>query len=915
MKWIVLRETYLDKLHGVVLASQKRAKQSSKHGVPTRHRREKQAAKLFSLLVELLTVLRRITVEIVEAIERWRGPGSNKSFAWGQSNYLVKAAGDAAFLANLPGLEQHLGVSLANNPFVCHVRLDGKPAFLHFGKGEGRRGGGGGAVGQRSQGTLRAGVASESLGVSPERVEAAAAVLYREVQLADGARISSRAMDGSDSKRREEKNDPEIASIQYHRQESHHADETGRASKDIPLRTGQESRMSLSHMRRESNRSTVAANNAENTAGVEDRTGDSESKEYNLHEYQDYQGYEGYEGYEGYQDYYNHDIDPNTTEPAATAQQNIDGAYGTAGDTLHHNGYGEEKWEDLPGEATAELPEEVSDVVDTTKYPPEEMLVDQNTPEEVSGVVDMTTYSPEEMLVDQNASAEEMLAQDAGEPEEEALEANTLRDHVASEAETLQGQEDVGIGEAEIATGANDITMDREDLPGSQREWIRRGSPFIAIHSMCDGLLNELQANGLGATGDEECAYDDDILQSRAAEYPDENVGENMRTSREIQHEEGPEEQTISLDKERQGHGQRRSTEGRNTKGLGILANFQGSKRQRPRRMGSHQEQSEDDDDEDGDGDDVVDADGYPIHMPHRRKRKTPHAMKRKAFTAWAGRTEARQNYRDAKAHRHHSRWRLKRAMSTWESYRHQMLGGRMARAFCGQFGLSDRFYLRTAFTALRVHARGAHIAARHRSTLAAASDRLEVVGRVRMRQAWRRWSAIVTGGDWKEPELRHDAQIKPNGNPPPEGEDSMARWFMSDGDDERSTHAPMKANNEEKAMDAPDVAVRSVSPALRPTNSRSHWVGLGTKIKSAASSPALHSTNSPGQRGGLGTKMKSLASFRSFTAKGKVSKKWRAHCASTSRSCTIPGECMHYSGAHPYTKPAVMTGMLEDKP
>lgn len=856
MKWIVLRETYLDKLHGVVLASQKRAKQSSKYGVPTRHRSEKQATKLFSLLVELLTVLRRITVEIVEAIERWRGPGSNKSFAWGQSNYLVKAAGDAAFLADLPGLEQHLGISLANNPFVCHVRLDGKPAYLHFGNEEGRRGGGKGAIGQRSQGTLRAVVASESLGVSPERVEAAAAVLYREVQLAGGARISSRTAGRSDSKRREEKNDAEMASPQYRRQESHHSDETGRGSKDIPLRTGQESRMSLSHMRRESNRSTVAANDPESTAGVEDGADVCENKEYYLHDYQDYQGYEGYEGYEGYrqgyQDDYNRDIDPNATEPAATAQENVDGAYGTAGDNLYQNGYGEERWEDVPVEPAVESPAEMSGVVETTTYPPEDMLVDQNAP------------------------AEEMpaQAQDAGEPEKEALEANTPEDHVAPEGETGEGQEDLDIGAAEIATDANDIAMDREDLQGPQREWVRRGSPFIAIHSMCDGLLNELQANGLGAAGDEGCAYDDDILQSGAAEYPNVDAGEDIRTSWDIQHEESPEQKPILLKNEPQGHGQRRSTVGRNTKGLGILANFQGNKRQRPHRLGSHQEQSEDDEDDNGDGDDVVDANGNPIHRPHRRKKKTLYAIKRKAFTAWAGRTEARQNYRDAKADRQHNRRRLKRAMSAWESYRHKILGRRMAKAFCGQFGLSDRFYLRTTFTALRVHARGAHIAARHRSTLAAASDRLEIVGRVRMRQAWRRWSAIVTGGDWEEPALRHDANFEPDANQPPEEEDSMARWLMSDGDDERSTHAPMKVSREEKTIDAPGIVVRSVSSGLRPTNSPSQRVGLGTKMKSVASSPALHPTNSPAERVGLGAKMKSLASFRSFTSKSKVSGK-----------------------------------------
>ncbi|CAN0507449.1 unnamed protein product, partial [Scytosiphon promiscuus] len=111
MKWVVLRETYLTKLHGVNNA--------------------KRRPKLFGLLTELLSLLRRITVEIVEAVERWRGAGrSDIPFIWGSSNYLVKVAGDTAFLSRLPGLEQHLGVAIYENPFLCHVRLDGRPACL-----------------------------------------------------------------------------------------------------------------------------------------------------------------------------------------------------------------------------------------------------------------------------------------------------------------------------------------------------------------------------------------------------------------------------------------------------------------------------------------------------------------------------------------------------------------------------------------------------------------------------------------------------------------------------------------------------------------------------------------------------------------------------------------------------------------
>lgn len=184
MKWVVLRETYLNKLHGVVAASRKSAKSSPRKGRTNddhNNRDERGGSKrLFGLLFELLTVLRRITVEIVEAVERWRGDDTVRPFIWGSSNYLVKIVGDVSFLATLPGLEQYLGVSVGNNPFLCHVGLDGRPAFLPLNKVDGQ----GNAV-SPAPGKLSC-TASGSLGVPPERVEAAAAVLRREVLHARG---------------------------------------------------------------------------------------------------------------------------------------------------------------------------------------------------------------------------------------------------------------------------------------------------------------------------------------------------------------------------------------------------------------------------------------------------------------------------------------------------------------------------------------------------------------------------------------------------------------------------------------------------------------------------------------------------------------------------------------------------------
>lgn len=49
-------------------------------------------------LMSLLDLLRSITVETVEAIQRWRGQGHQKPFIWGGANYLLKIPADLDFL-------------------------------------------------------------------------------------------------------------------------------------------------------------------------------------------------------------------------------------------------------------------------------------------------------------------------------------------------------------------------------------------------------------------------------------------------------------------------------------------------------------------------------------------------------------------------------------------------------------------------------------------------------------------------------------------------------------------------------------------------------------------------------------------------------------------------------------------------
>lgn len=800
MKWIVLRETYLDKLHSVVTAARKRANRASKQGVPTRHRSEKEQVKLFNLLVELLTVLRRITVEIVEAIEKWRGPGSNRPFMWGTSNYLVKAAGDVAFLANLPGLEQYLGVSIANNPFLCHARLDGRPAFISSGRGESSRGGKGGS-GQHSYGTLNACIVSRSLGVSPERVEAAAQVLFRQVQLEGSTEKSSCLMTYSDNVRGRMTDAKDTLTDQYQQD----SDDTNRATlyREEFQRTGGESRMSISNMRRESARSMSAEDKTDflrresaQSMGAGDRT-DAQDY-YEQGHYQD--SYD--QGH--YQDYYEQDL--NVVEFEGTIQEcvpdnklveNLEVQEDSPHDTPIKTQDREE-----PDEATSEVC-----LSHTTVEPPGEDI----------RAVEMAIHVPHKILLQNDAPEEGILAITAGEAEHEAPAGGLLEEHDLSAKEV-------------VLADASDTALDGAETQGVQREWIRRGSPFTAIHSMCDGLLAELQANGLGVPTD-------GLLQGSDIEYQyGDNRGNNvilqaMHQAKHSQQSQADESLSLHKHEQRLCNGQRHSN-GRE-RGLQILANFQGSEAQRPNRSSS--QESEDDDDE-------VDTDKYPPDKSPKRKRKTRRERKSQAFIAWVGRTEARQNYREAKAARHYRRRLLQRAVSAWESHRNTILAEHLAEAFCGQFGISGRFYLRATFNALRIHSRGAHVAARHRSMLIATSERLEVVGRVRMWQAWQRWSEMTLRGGYES--QRANTLRKEN---------NMALWLVND-DDERSTSVSIKGGPEgrkAKAVEATDVRDGSARDGD----------DVGQVSRSMSTAP---------QRG-LGAKLKSIQSFHPLTNKSQV--------------------------------------------
>lgn len=107
LKCILLREGYVGRLQGE--AEKGRALVSSKAA----------AAKF----VDLLDLVRQITVETCEAIQRWRYT-SKRPFMWNGVNYLLKMATDLDFLSNVRPVISWLGFSMQRNPFIVPMSLD-----------------------------------------------------------------------------------------------------------------------------------------------------------------------------------------------------------------------------------------------------------------------------------------------------------------------------------------------------------------------------------------------------------------------------------------------------------------------------------------------------------------------------------------------------------------------------------------------------------------------------------------------------------------------------------------------------------------------------------------------------------------------------------------------------------------------
>jgi hypothetical protein len=109
LKTILLREGYLKRLQH---AARRRGGQTA----------------LRADVIDLLDLLRTSTVEVVEAIAKWRRTLVKPyPFVWNGINYLLKVPSDLDILNKVPEIAAWLGFDLARNPFVVPVGLDQRP--------------------------------------------------------------------------------------------------------------------------------------------------------------------------------------------------------------------------------------------------------------------------------------------------------------------------------------------------------------------------------------------------------------------------------------------------------------------------------------------------------------------------------------------------------------------------------------------------------------------------------------------------------------------------------------------------------------------------------------------------------------------------------------------------------------------
>ncbi|CAB1120702.1 unnamed protein product [Ectocarpus sp. CCAP 1310/34] len=881
MKWVVLRETYLTKLHGVVSAYGKRARSKATTNGNDRasnglNDHKRRSPKLFALLTELLAVLRRITVEIVEAVERWRRGDKERPFIWGSSNYLVKAAGDIEFLSRLPGLEEHLGVLVSNNPFLSHIGLDGRSAVL-----------------DRSSIRSRSGKfplsASGSLGVSAERVAAASAVLYREVRRtqrrqrweqeenrgtrlrsgdptpissssgrrrrpvsssgkrspadsgqdrSDDNRITSRY--GDIPKRRPPSSNPAVAAaeesrsasassggsrfsdrrrgVEYRekrhyenqpaskeeeeerggkeeeeeRQKIHHAcvdDDRGRVSQAVPHRSSTARKLSeaesgpkhsqgLPRRSLSSNRGAVDVgphhaprstgehhlpdgvtpyHNERRTTevpGVRDNPGDGFQRQVRpQHDRRRSTGSSesGHAQGAATRGYYTTEAEDEREESSALPpdDQSLDyqnGGVMYADDNRHERqGEGYEYRKDAQnlgyyyeeGRYYGYAEDEGQQGYDTRDAAVEDERC-TNADGYPAANVDMSdghrVDDPGRYLDDTAGGA--ILTQP---PDDAPVEqpSETHYQQIGKAAEAAEAEAVVHSTQA-LSTEETKSSDDPDPQDGAHGRMGRRGSPFNLIFNMCDGMLTDLK--DLGGDGRTYGAVDESYdVQPSTPDGVQEASGHNneeLLTAATHGWEVHQEEEAARTTAAREQHVPGRETERgppppvlRGAVYASLTRNIAAT------RKGEGLESKRG-----SSGSDQVNV-------------ETSNRTLADSFVAWAESTEGRRRHRDTKAAKHYRLGRLRHGMSAWERHRATFLGGRMAEAFAGRFGMSSRIFVRFAFEALRAYAKGARIVTRNRSAMGKLVSHLERFGRARLRQAWRRWALPKMGPEHWRPE------------------------------------------------------------------------------------------------------------------------------------------------------------------
>lgn len=848
MKWVVLRETYLAKLHGVVSAARKRAKSaSSNRGSSGLQNTAKGRPKLFSLLIELLTVLRRITVEIVEAIESWRGADSKKPFVWGSSNYLIKVAGDVAFLASLPDLEQHLGVRISNNPFLCHVGLDGAPAFL---SSNCRRDRGRAQAIDPKSGNFPIG-AFGSLGVSAERIEAAVAVLHREVRLVAVKRSNSSSevkqitnqkdgrwptrlwstvavdREGQSEHRQDFRPSfafnhvgnsgappPDNGSLDYQngaapsknqnmgRNKCANLNDKRKPSRSWPtvaVDAGGESKYDQSFGR------SVPRDETDNSGALLLEREKSRAQDTGTYRQVQLPIREGERPsradgpYRVSQDYGRKPSGPgqtvtlglgsetkfrkNSQRPSLSYEQGgdfglpepnhensdfLDGPeYGEGRLTVerqrqsHSRGHSQVSQEGRWGENEYTEPDYSNnqmprpslsnyDFDDSGATPRDSKNIEPQDNaryhENWSGGVAQRVNCPDESINRRTSQdgwqsvcgsnaiepldAEGCLEYSRGPwPAEHFDEAEGTPSHPQSHlVELSEPARDKNWQEVAAQSA---VPMDTEDVNFQDEMFYssrmrRRGSPFIEVIDMCDGMITDLQ--GIGLASHNVKGTREYLLLDADGNHGNSHSGVTDRERDEGRDTltENPPLPNVHIDARDEEPSLRGSMYGSFTRDLQAKCGPLSDKRQQGQISNRYNEER-----------------GPDRDRANQLTQEMAEEISVKYLSLWIEWIKAQLRNRNAKAAKHHRRGQLGRALSKFKAHRAIAFQGRMAEAFAGEFGIS-RYFVRLAFNALQAHARGARIAARNQNVLELLGAHLKRVGRAKLRQAWWRWLQAI---------------------------------------------------------------------------------------------------------------------------------------------------------------------------